>query len=592
MALIFSNGMTMDQNMTAEAATNWAVARLSGAGQAPSSSLDASVYKQGSNSMAAKIALANTDAALLYDYYTDHSNAVLDLTLSNRHLLLWFLLTSISAVKTLANGGIYLILQSSTETGVTAPTKYAKFYIGGNDTYKGGWLAVLLDPSKTPSLAVGGWVVGIDLAITRRIGIGIFTLASVPTIKAENLYVDAIRYGKPLYQVVGDGATVATWADFLAASVANADGLIEDLGGIYSLASGIRFGDGAQAATTTFLDNTGKQIIFRRGTYYEAGAAKDVIDYPNVYIIDKQGAASQRTAITFGTFVGTGDDRQGVLGGGIRSADVTNITWKMDFQTDKGDLSAVKLYGLDIVSAKGGILLDNNAGITECDVISCAFINCGEVDPGATGNGATILSCALIDPWGGTATNRGLRLNPGHNIKKISCITSGSPGTQHMIHLPGSGTYSVAFNALIFYGDYSSGTLWHGEASLANATITLSLTAGSGSNPDIAEFDKTALGITIATGVSVTLEMVVKNEVGTPLQNILVYIDNNDQSPYIMNTLTDINGKASVTYVGSAVSNARWRARKYGYKNFKQLISIGSDNISLPVSLVADPNQN
>src|SRR3990167_2982362 len=591
MSLIFTTGMTMDQNMNAEAATNWAVARIAGSGAAPSSSLDASIYKEGAASMAAKIANINTDAVLIYDYYTDHANAVLNLNTLNRHILLWVLCTSVSAIRTLQNGGMYVLLQSSTEIGTAAPTKYAKFYIGGNDTYKGGWLAILIDPTKIPSIAAGGWVTSTDLAITRRIGVGIYTLGSIPTIKAENLYIDAIRYGKPLYTMKGDGSTVADWPDFLAHSESDANGLIQDLGGVYSLSCGVQIGDSAQSATTTFLTNINRQVIFKKHTYYYGGII-DVVDYLNVYVIQGDGALGYKTSITFGSVVGSGDSRQGILGGAILSPDITNITWRMNFQTNKTKLSAIKLYGLIMSGAKGGILLDNDSGATETDLISCQFINCGEIDPGITGNGATMLSCFLIDPLGGTLANRGLILYSSHNIKKINCITSGTPTTQHMIRLPSSGTYSVAFNAIIFYGDYLSGTLWHGEASTANATITLSLTAGSGSNPDVAEFEETAANITIDTGVSVNLKMIVKNEAGTPLSGVLVYIDDNDQTPFILNTTTDGSGEAQTTYTGSAVSNARWRARKYGYKNFKQLVNIGSDNISLPISLAIDPQQN
>lgn len=98
-------------------------------------------------------------------------------------------------------------------------------------------------------------------------------------------------------------------------------------------------------------------------------------------------------------------------------------------------------------------------------------------------------------------------------------------------------------------------------------------------------------GITFTIESAVILKMVVKNEAGDPVVGAFAYIDDSDVAPYIMNTTTDVNGEASVAYEGSPASDTRWRVRKYGYKNFKQLIDIGGDNISLPITLVVDPQQ-
>jgi hypothetical protein len=305
--------------------------------------------------------------------------------------------------------------------------------------------------------------------------------------------------------------------------------------------------------------------------------------------MDGQGAASHRTSITLGSVVGTGDNRQGVLGGAILSPDTTNMTFKLDFSTDKTDLSAVNLYGLRIKGAKAGVLLDNNSGATETNIVSTQFINCGEIVPGTTGNGANMLNCFIIDPYGAT-NNRGLRMPSTHNIKKINCITSGTPTTQTMIHLNSSGTYEVAFNAIVFYGDFSSSTLYHGEASANSAVITIAKT--NGSNPDSAEFNKSGSPPATVTDVaSLTLKMIVTNENGNPITGALAYIDNNDQSPFILNTTTDGDGVAQSSYSGSQMLGSRWRVRKYGYKNFKQLIDVTSADITLYVTLFSDPQQ-
>ena len=90
---------------------------------------------------------------------------------------------------------------------------------------------------------------------------------------------------------------------------------------------------------------------------------------------------------------------------------------------------------------------------------------------------------------------------------------------------------------------------------------------------------------------SIQLTMTVKDESASPIVGAFAYIDNNDESPYILNTTTNGVGVATVGYSGSSVNDSVWRVRKYGYKAYKQLIDIGSSNISIPITLVADPQQ-
>lgn len=589
--LTFSTGMTMNNNANAESATNWAIARIAGSGGAPSSSLSTDVFKEGAASMSAKVSVANTDAVLIYDYYTDHSNTALDLSTGNQHVALWGLLTTITAVRTQANGGMYILLQSSAETGTTAPTVYSKWYIGGSDAYGGGWVRFIIDPTKTASTTAGG---GVNLAAVRRIGLGVFTEASVPTIKAENLFIDAIAWGKPVYKVVGDGALTATWNDFISNSNTNANGLIQNLGGAYALSCGIRFGDSAQGATTTFRDETGKTFIFKRHTYYQGASVQDVVDYANVYVVDAQGAALQRTSVTLGSVVGTGNDRQGVLGGSIFSADTTNITWKADFQTDKADLSAVKLYGLNVTGAKGGVLLDNNSGATETSLVSCSFVNCGEVVPGTTGNGAEILSSTIIDPLGAT-NNRGLRIPSTNNIKRINFITSGTPTTQHLVHLNTAGTYTVNFDAMKFFGNYASATLWHGENS-ANNTNTVTVSATNQANPSATEFNNTGIPAgTIVVSNDVNLTITVEDSSGNAIELAQTAIYKTSDNTELMNKDTNASGVATATFNYVADTDIYIRIRKSStgstrYLPFSTTGTIPAGGFTLAVTLAEDTN--
>lgn len=510
MALSFATGMT--SIASGDSTSNYDATRFSGSGSAPGIAA-ADDFVQGSGAIQSKLAGNNWNSAVLFDYYTANGSTVLNLTTTGNEVLCgWFRYGLKSKTLAVGSGGMYLIVSSSTETGTSNPTVYSEWYLGGNDFYPvgpSGWYFFMVDTRKTPSTTTGG---GASLSSVRRLGIGIRNDGTVGTAKGEPFYLDAMWYGRPNYKLTGDGTLTADWDDFITDSEStNQNGLIQDIGGAYHLRCGIQFGDASQSNTTTFSDATGKIFIFKRVLYHTSSAFADSLNYGDYYTLQAVGAAAQKTSVTFGSVLGTGSDRQGVLGGALRSEDTTNITWNVDFQTDIADLSALKLYGLTMHGAKGGILLDNDAGGTLADLISCFFVNCGEIDPGPTGRGSTVLNSTLIDPLGGTAANRGLRLryygaSNDPRTTGLSCITSGTPTTQHMIHLPDSGTFTIKFDGIIFFGDYSSGTLWHGE--LSNATqATITANASNGSNPSASEFDKTGHAsstITVDNPVTIT----------------------------------------------------------------------------------------
>lgn len=375
--------LTFDTGMApisyADAVTNWSAYRISGGGGAPTAVLDSISQKEGNGCISARIGGASWDGGLIFDYYTQNG-AVLNLTTTGNEVLqVWLLCTSPSAILSFANGGAYILVQSSTETGTAAPTVYARWYMSGADVYPGGWVLLQIDTRKTPSHSAGSY----SLSAVRRIAVGLKIVASPPTLRSDNLYVDAMFYGRPRYRVEGDGSTVANWAAFLASADLNDNGLITDLGGVLQLCCGIRFGNTSQAATTTFSDATGQQLLFKRQTYYYSGVV-DALNYSDYYIIDAVGAASYKTSVTLGSVVGSGDGRRGILGGAFRNPSPSNITVKLDMRTGAANLSAVKLYGVDFVGVNGGMLLEDDSGGSMCSLIGGTLVGCAELDLGAT----------------------------------------------------------------------------------------------------------------------------------------------------------------------------------------------------------------
>jgi hypothetical protein len=285
-------------------------------------------------------------------------------------------------------------------------------------------------------------------------------------------------------------------------------------------------------------------IEFGNPTYDAGSGPVSRIDSANLYIISAEAAPAQATTVIFGDVVGSGDDRQGIRGGVLRTA---GPSWKLDFASDIADLVSVSLYGLTVVGAGAGILFDDG---NKTSVISCTFVNCGEVQPGTTNNGAEILSCIFIDPddyaleWPNTT----------HNVKKISFITSGTPTTQYMCHFTQAADYSISFDGIKFFGNFASGTLWHGENDGLNADVTINAVAGSGSNPDEDEFTSTNGG-TVSVVNTVTLKVTVRDTDGVAIENAQTAIYDSSGTE-LMNEDTLGTGVAeeSFEYPGSDVS--------------------------------------
>ena len=254
MALTFTTGMSVLN--TAEAVGSvWAAARFAGSGQGPSAALDTTVFRAGSGSIAVKSAGNNWNSGLTYSYYADNASTALNMTtVGNEVLTMWVLATTPGTAVTEAADGFYIMLSSSTEAFNSEPTVYSEWTVGGSDRGTNGWKLFVLDTGKAANTAndVGG---GVDLTAVTKIGFGIRSVSSVGNVKADNLYIDNISIGNPLYTMIGDGTTVGTWDSFLQDSLTAENGLVEAVPGGIAFSSGIAFGTAGQTATTT-LEST------------------------------------------------------------------------------------------------------------------------------------------------------------------------------------------------------------------------------------------------------------------------------------------------------------------------------------------------
>jgi len=425
----------------------------------------------------------DVDIETLYNFNTV---AAPPADMTGYHIGVWLRISNAGDVDTKANGGIQIAIRDITNG------YESYFYVGGSDTYSGGWAYFVVDVGRTPDANNG---TNADITDVDDLGVGFKMLTKTLD---DNCHIDLMHYGTSGLVVTGTpdtgtyGTDNATQELYDLVDAAN-HGLLDKQAGVFVGKGPIQFNDDATAACT----------------FNDAGSTFVWADLPvsSSWYKFSLGSSSGITALRLGTVVGSGDDRQGVNGGSILTA---GQAWNIDFATNLGGnaSNAIKLYGLTITDAQEELSFDDNG---KTSIVSASFVTSGEIDLGTTNGGAELLNSSIIDPTGPT-NNYGLNFpqTPSagvltHNAKNLNFITSGAPTTQYMLDFPYTGDYSVDLVGFKFFGDYSSGTIWHGINSGTNADITIN--ASGGSDPVQAEFSNTASGtVSVVNTINVTFD--------------------------------------------------------------------------------------
>ena len=238
--------------------------------------------------------------------------------------------------------------------------------------------------------------------------------------------------------------------------------------------------------------------------------------------------------------------------------------------------------------------------------ISCSFINCGAVDTGAASDGVEMLNSSFIDPDGVT-DNYGITFaqTPAigsliHKVKQTSLITSGTPTTQYMVHFPAANDYSLAFADIQFFGNYTSGTLWHGINTGTDADVTVNSTGST--NAVQAEFSSTDVtgdtgSVVVSASVGINFEVLDKDS--NPIANarVTAYLTTTDAE--VINLETNESGIVGTTFSGSTPVGLYYRIRKssagdtpkYVHDSGVGTIESGT-GFSVTRTLRVDPNNN
>lgn len=487
-----------------------------------------------------------------YHYFNLGSGNQLDFDVSGseegQHLYMWVHCPTIGLLETKANKGLAIRLGTSL-------TDYREYLIAGSDDangWNGAWKCFVIDPTKAGSVSDTG---SYDYGSIQYIGVWIEAAALA---KGDNIFISQMAVGFGL-RITGTSTT--GWKDAVDYCIDypnRAWGMLQEREGIYYLYGKIWTGKSDQSAAVSFADE-GRIIQFGKSEYWDGSAwvTSADIDYCGITIEDASGYP---TTFKDGVASGTSAGRSGstVIGN-------ANHNVSLDFYGGNEATSLTELYGTSFKNVTGAINFGNDA---DFKIYSVVFEGCGQVNPvGAPViRNTDFISTADIDA--------ALLWNENIDIEDCNFIAN-TVGAA--IEMPSAIGSPYTYTDLVFSGNT--------DDVLNSSGSEITITKSGISDPSTYE------GATVTFEASIQLTLTAKDEVGDPVIGASAYIDNDDQSPYILNTITDENGIATTPYSGSALTNSRWRVRKYGYKPFEQYINTGSVDIDLPVTLTIDSLQ-
>jgi hypothetical protein len=443
-------------------------------------------------------------------------------------IYMWFAISRITGIPVKGSTGMRIRVED-------VSANWAEWDIFGSDTLPhGGWICWAVEFNSATASRTGGTFPIYNQI--RKVGwrCGGTVLGKV------YLYWDAVRVGKGLQIYGGTSGDKAKFDDFVTSENTNAWGVVNKFKGVYFIQGKLYFG---AVSGSTYFQDTLKSLRFQdnlvTGAFYE---------------LKTIGNTGADTEVYFGDAGISGCDF------GLELATQT-ARYLVDLSAS--DRTKIGIYGCSFKRSGTITLPVYNASYMR-EVLNTTFENCGAIYTST----CVIENCSFI-----SAVDAGFRItSESHKLKDCKLISC-----PYGVRFPNTGSYGLS--NVRFSGTFTAhiDNISGGQVIINRSNLT-----------DCTTFT----GDTVMKD-SIDLTIIVKTESGTPIFEALAYIDDDDleDPPPIMNTLTDINGVATVNYNGSPMTNSRWRVRKYGYKNFKQLINTGSVNIDLPVTLVVDPQQ-
>lgn len=477
---------------------------------------------------------------------------------------------------TQANGGFRTIAGDGINTAIyyTGGSDYYGFFFNGYSLFK---LDLAQKAAYTNETLAGGGDASLNEAAITQIGGG-WDYGSKAVGNSDNVFLDVVRYitnGDPALVIGGGGSTTeGNFAEVVAEdeSTTNAWGVIRQAvpgSKSYELNFGVDIGDSGTGSS--YFDDANFQL-FLSGENMSAGNMD----------VNLLANATGTNLLKLDNFV--------VVGVGTVS------NW--DLSTANSD--TMEMTNGQFVSM-GNFAFPVSGGTSRL-TRSTAFIQCGTIDAGGIPfTDATFLTCGAVTHGGGDMSGSRVLLSavaadasaliydvnadPDGEMDGMS-FTKGT-NAHHAIGFGTNSPIEMSLRDIDFSGFNAANAQNDSTFYIARTvgTVTLNLFGCSGN------VTYKSAGATVVINRPVTLSMTVKDSAGVEVADAYAYIDDNNITPFIMNTQTNASGVASVNHNDGPVVGATWRVRKYGYRPYVTTADIGLVDINIPVTLITDPQQ-
>jgi len=459
------------------------------------------------------------------------------------HLRVWFLDSAAGLLANQSAGGIQLGVSDGSNTGY--------WYLGGKDTYSGGWVNLVVNCASSVQNGTKPTSMNAITSIIVRIN---QTSAGK---NFDNVWVDNLNKCDGLIAYGDDSGGYFDFDDIYAADDATTlgIGIIRKIGGVYYLVGSLDIGDSAGSNSCKF------QAKSQIAVFEDRPVSTSLYGFN---IIDNGTGTTE-------FILGAKSGSAGIQGCTIRVASNTqSAKFFIDGLTDT-DVDNFKLYG-SVFYGAGAISFP--AAAANVEILNCSFEECAQVIPGSAG----VSGCFFINTSDADAA---LLWNESIDISSCSFIgnTNGAG-----IEMPGYAGSPYAYDALLFSGNTYDVYNSSGSA--------ISVNKNNGSNPTTYEGSSVTF-----LGVSVTTQITCKNVTNLALiENARVLLEAADaDGPLNYQESVSIvrsGSTATVTHTGHGLATDAWvhirGCNEPEYNIVAQITYISDNSYSYSVSGTPD----
>ena len=436
------------------------------------------------------VACLADDVDITTSHYTGPAMTAVDMSVATgipQTLYAWMLCLTAITLDIKSAGGLRIVAEDSLGN-------QSYWYVGGADTYPGGWEVFTCNTAVAPDANSG---TACDLTDVVKLGVGFKN--TVKSKLPENCFWDWIRYGAgAALKITGTNAvTDDGWSEVLTADDLGVFGIIKAQKGGYVLKGAVEIGDSAGTLATTFSDD-GNILVF-----------DDMPVGDSVYSMNGVGNATGATSID------------------LKAQVIKSAGGRFEFDQSAANLNTFSLNGSTLDHA--GLVTFKAGQTVEADI----FTDCLQIDPStSTFETFTIKNYvgaeggALLWP-GGTTVKNGTFDN---NLKSIEITQAASQTYDNLTFLNEDNTTKQSTH-------------------LNNGGTDINISKNNGSNP--LYYTATGGGVVTFVGASVNISLYVFGQ-GADLQNANVLLraaDGTGPFPYKESiTITSVGTTATVAH--------------------------------------------